>query len=101
MQTIMQDLPGTLRTKMPVKPILVFVDVDQNEHKIQVEFPSLTHWGLFAYSQQWRDQWEDMVGAPFIEVPPKWSRKIGRYIGSWADAADSADEDEELNHFSD
>jgi len=43
-----------------------------------------------------------MVGAPLIKLPPKWSLKIGKYMGSWADAADSESEDDyEPDSFSD
>tara|TARA_Y100000739_G_scaffold208491_1_gene197718 strand:- start:315 stop:716 length:402 start_codon:yes stop_codon:yes gene_type:complete len=63
-------------------------------HAVNCQFPSLVHWGMFAYNERWRSRWEDLLGAPDIPLPEKkWSLGIGKYIGSWADAADSAEED--------
>ena len=54
--------------------------------------PLLAHWCLFAYNKSWRNRWEDLIGRPDIEMPDKWSLGIGKYLGSWADAADSEDD---------
>ena len=94
MQSILHKLPGTLRQKTPIKPTLRFVDADHITHKVKVEFPSLAHWSLFAYNREWRSQWENSIGAPTIRLPSKWKLSIGKYLGSWADAADSESEDE-------
>ena len=93
MCAILCELPGTLRTKTPVKPTLTFVQCDDAEHQIQVEFPSLTHWSLFAYNKRWREAWMSLAGAPRVKLPTKWSLKVGKYLGSWADAADSEEEE--------
>tara|TARA_Y100001970_G_scaffold48523_1_gene61482 strand:- start:472 stop:753 length:282 start_codon:yes stop_codon:yes gene_type:complete len=74
------------------KKTLKFVVSEKDVREVECVFPSLTHWCLFAYNKNWRGIWEDLVGSPEIEMPDKWSLGIGKYIGSWADAADSEDD---------
>ena len=62
-------------------------------HSVQCQFPSLAHWCMFAYNKKWRSHWEHLLGAPNIPLPDKYVLGVGKYIGSWADAADTDDED--------
>ena len=60
---------------------------------VKCQFPSLAHWSMFAYNKRWRSCWEGLLGAPDIPLPEKYKLGIGKYIGSWADAADTDEED--------
>ena len=88
MHVCLHNLPGQLR-KQPQYAVLRF----DNDHAVRCQFPSLTHWALFAFNKTWRAQWEHFLGAPILPLPEKYSLGVGKYVGSWADAADSAESD--------
>jgi len=74
------------------EPYFVELHFD-GDHSVRCQFPSLAHYSLFAYNKKWREQWEDLMGAPILPLPEKYELGIGKYIGSWADAADEDEED--------
>ena len=75
------------------KKVLRFVVSDRDVREVECVFPSIVHWCLFAYNKRWREVWTKLVGGPKIEMPDKWSLGIGSYLGSWADAADSENDE--------
>lgn len=79
-------------TRGTYRKTLRFVVNKQDVREVECVFPSLAHWCLFAYNKSWRNRWEELIGGPHIEMPDKWSLSIGKYLGSWADAADSEDD---------
>lgn len=71
-----------------------FVDLHfDGGHSVRCQFPSLAHYALFAYNKTWRVQWVNLMGAPILPLPAKYELGIGKYLGSWADAADEDEED--------
>lgn len=79
-------------TRGTYRKTLRFVVNKRDMREVECVFPSLTHWCLFAYNKSWRDRWDDLVGGPDVVMPDKWSLGIGKYLGSWADAADSEED---------